>query len=110
MDELAKRRLKKAGLVNRHGQDLPTKALGQAKGGKWTVQQWKDMVKGDVVGIPRKLVPKFREPIEAKAGEELPNLRCSHTENGVYIRYVILSNGIACLDCMVRAVNDVYPR
>lgn len=110
MDELGMKRLKKAGLVNRHGQDLPTKALGQAKGGKWTNQEWKDMVKGDVIGIPTNLVHKFREPIERKTGEEMPNLRCSHTTNGVYVRYVILSNGIACLDCMVRAVNDLYPR
>lgn len=104
------KKLTKLSLVDPDGKDAPLIHRGEAHGAKWKKQELHKMAMGDVIGIPIRAVPKFREPFEEKAGGKLKSMRCHHTENGIHTRFLMLPQGAACLDCMVTSVNEIYPR
>lgn len=96
-------------LVDQHGHQ-PLIRRGDAPGASWKKRSLDKMEPGDVLGIPVKVFPKFREPFEETAGGELKSLRCYHTQKGEYVRIMMLPKGPGCLDCMVVSVNAIYPR
>lgn len=109
VEEMSKK-IHRPGIVDLNGRQLPTRAKGSAPGAQIRMRKLHELQPGDAIGIPRADVPRFVEAIEEKAGGRIESLHCRHTENGVYVRYVLQVKGFACLDCMVKALNDVYPR
>lgn len=103
-------KIHRPGLVDGAGRQLPARAKGSARGAQIRMRKLHELEPGDSIGIPRVDVPKFVGAIEEKAGGRIESLHCRHTENGVYVRYILQKKGFACLDCMVKALNDVYPR
>lgn len=97
-------------IVGPDGKAEPLIRKGDAPGGRWKTQKLDKMDIGDVIGIPIRAAAKFREPFEESAGGELKSMRCHHTESGIHVRYMVLPQGPACLDCMVTSVNEIYPR